>query len=217
MRLIFLTDNHANNAARSLGDSLKDDYSIDIFESDWSTVPADITGYDILLVSIIAGCDGNAQPGEELAQTVKHYLDAAKPLLILHGGSAAFPNHPWWRQLVGYRWVRKNDPAGQPASVHPIRRLEARLCDVAHPLASKLKPFTVETEEIYTQLEKTAPSVILMDCECDGRTWPQVYISKSQDGGRVAGFIPGHHASTLLMPSVQHNIRALVNYCVNGE
>ena len=41
---------------------------------------------------------------------------APLPLLLLHGSSAAFWHWDWWRRIVGYRWVRGNDPDGIPAS-----------------------------------------------------------------------------------------------------
>ena len=120
--ILFAADNHyGTHAGQNLYECLRPHHEIQFHEDDWRCL---IEGnlaekYDLLMFHLIGGtCDVPA-PGPVAEQQVKEYLQAGKPMFLLHGSSATFWQCAWWRSIVGFRWVRKEDP-DEFAPVHTL-------------------------------------------------------------------------------------------------
>ena len=138
------------------------------------------------------------------------YLERGKPLLLIHGGSAAFWSWEWWRGIVGFRWVRQNDPDGVAASTHPIRPYRVDVAKCRHPLCKQLQPMDLGEDEIYTRLEQTNPALALMETTILEGTFPQCWENGTPWNGRVIGFLPGHRKAIVQDARLVSNVALLI-------
>ena len=148
---------------------------------------------------------------DQAAEAVRRYFETGKPVLLLHGGSAAFWPFDWFREAVGLRWVRGNDPDGVVASFHPKEPYRVEPAKCRHPLVSRLIPMDLPQDEIYTALEQTRPMWVLMNTTISSGTFPQCTESTSPWGGRVINFLPGHAATVTRDPALIANVRTLID------
>ena len=134
-----------------------------------------------------------------------------KNLLLLHGGSSAFWPYAWFRELVGIRWVRGNDPDGFVASFHPHEPYKVVRAKCRHRLVNKLVEMDLPKDEIYTGLEQTRPVWTLMNTTISTGTFPQCTESATPWGGRVINFLPGHDKSVTRHPDFIANVKLLID------
>jgi len=212
--IYFLADDHYQaRPGEALYEILKDRYPISFYKSNPSgiTTPA-FASCDLLILNMIAGTDGPELPGEEVEKALLAHVQAARPLLLLHGASAAFWHWEWWRKMVGFRWVRNNDPDGTAPSVHPTRPYKVEVAKCRHPLAQKLQPMSFPSDEIYIQLEQTSPTVTLLETTTEEGTFPQCWETINPWGGHVIGFLPGHRSEVVTHPDAVRNVFVLIDY-----
>ncbi|MBT3376108.1 MAG: hypothetical protein HN742_24700 [Lentisphaerae bacterium] len=193
--ILFAADNHyGKHCGRVLNSQIKDRYSIEFHEDDWSCFETGglIETYDLIILNLIAGACDIPPPSEQGEANVKAYLEAGGSMLLLHGASAAFWSCDWWRAIVGHRWVRGNDPDGFDASTHPRRPYRLDVAKCRHPLCTKLTSIDLPEDEIYINLEQTASTTVLMTTTTDEGTFVQAYETFTPWGGRILAYIPGH-------------------------
>jgi hypothetical protein len=213
--IAFFADNHFGaRPGFHLHEKIRDNYSIEFREDDLTDLPGLLSRDDcrMLVMNWISDTGDNPHPGPEIEVPLKTYLQSGRPLLLVHGGSAAFSNWSWWRELVGLRWVRENDPDGFSPSTHPVRPYSVKVAKTSHPLAGELEPFDLPTDEIYTELEQTCPITVIMETTTTEGTFPQAYVARSPWGGKIAGFIPGHCPEAFESPALIKNIRAIMDW-----
>lgn len=211
--IYFLADNHFGaRPGAALYAELHHDYKIHFEENTFPCLESvDLReNCSLLILNFIAGTGTTASPTGAAEANVRRYLEAGKPLLLIHAGSAAFWHWPWWREVVGLRWVRNNDPFQIAPSVHPTAPYRVDLCKCRHPLLPHLRPMDLPSDEIYIQLEQTAPAVFLMQTTIDQGTFPQCHENRSPWGGRVIGLLPGHSAEVVRHPDYLANVRAII-------
>jgi type 1 glutamine amidotransferase len=216
--IAFFADNHFNaRPGYYIHQRLDTSLPIEFHEDDLSALPHLLSSPDcrLLILNWISDTGDNPHPGTEIEQPLKAYLASGRPLLLLHGSSAAFAQWAWWREMVGLRWVRPNDPDGFPPSTHPVRPYSINITKTRHPLAAQLKAFELPTDEIYIHLEQTCPVSVLMETTTDEGTFPQAYLAKNQWDGTIASFIPGHKAASFDCPQLIDNIQLLIAYLLS--
>ena len=213
---IFVADDHYKAyPGRNQYECIRDAYSDIVFrENDWSV----FTEYDLakdcdlLILNMIADTCGLPLPDEEQSAAVKRYLESGKNLLLLHGASAAFWHHSWYREIVGIRWVRNNDPDKVAASFHPKEPYCVKPSKVRHPLAGKLVEMDFIEDEIYCSLEQVTPVTTLMETTISLGTFPQCTESFTPWGGKVINFLPGHRPEVTRDERLIANLKVLVDY-----
>jgi hypothetical protein len=213
--IAFFADNHfAARPGFHLAQQLESEFPLAFHEDDLSPLPHLLARPDcsLLILNWISDTSGNAHPGDEIGRPLRAYLEAGRPMLLLHGASAAFHQWPWWRELVGLRWVRAADPDGFAPSTHPVRPYSVTVAKTRHPLAASLVPFAVPQDEIYIQLEQTAPLTVLLETNTVEGTFPQACIGRTRHGGQVASFIPGHAPAAFAVDGLITNVRTLIRY-----
>lgn len=217
--ILFAADNHYGaHSGRTLYQQLADAYPIDFSEDDWSCFLGEPLEdrYQLLILNLIADTCGVPAPCAESGAAVKAYLEAGRPMLLLHGASAAFWHEDWWRPIVGYRWVRNHDPDGSPASHHPTRPYTVVPSIGRHPLIQRLAPLKLPADEIYMALEQTCPTVTLLETTTDEGTFPQAYECVSPWGGRIIGYLPGHASQVVSQSGLVDHVRVLMeDLCMN--
>jgi len=216
--IIFLADTHFGSRSGALFyEALKDRCPMAFYENDLTPLadPAFTEACDLLILNLIAGTGAQPLAGLESELHLRAYLEQGKPLLLLHGASAAFWHWDWWRRIVGFRWVRENDPDGTPKSTHPIRPYQVDVSKCRHPLCAHLQPMDLGEDEIYTRLEQTAPATILMETTIEEGTFPQCWENTTPWGGRVIGFLPGHRKETFQNAQLLSNVALLISSLLN--
>jgi hypothetical protein len=172
---------------------------------------------ELLILNLIAGTGNQPLAGAEAEKSLRVYLERGNPLLLVHGGSAAFWHWPWWRSIVGYRWVRGDDPDGFAPSTHPTRGYRLDVSKARHPLCKQLKSFDVPEDEIYIRLEQTCPATVLMETTTVEGTFPQCYECTTAWGGRVIGFLPGHKPQVAGSDDVAETVATLIRDLTRGK
>lgn len=213
---LLIADNHfGKHPARIIRQELADGHGIDFrfFEDDLTSF-LDISpgSVDLLALHLIGDTSGIAHAGIEVEKWVQEYLRPGKPLLLLHGSSAAFSKWAWWRRMVGFRWVRKEDPDGLAPSTHPIVPARMARTKTVHPLAARLRDFDMPEDELYINLAYEGPTWVLMEASYEGRSFPMCYECRSSHGGTIVGWLPGHREPTLRHPDFLHNTAEIVRY-----
>ena len=215
--IYFFADNHygARPGKRifdALPEALKkqilfreDDFSI-LENGEW------LHDCDLLVLHMIGETCGIPHPGKQAEKAVRKYYDQGGSFLLLHGSSAAFWKWEWWRKAVGLRWVRPGDPDGVPPSTHPTAACSVIRTKTCHPLGKKLRDFHLPEDEIYTDLEETAPIMTLMTTDTAGKTYPQCCETISPAGGRLISFIPGHKPECTANQDLLFNIELLISF-----
>ena len=214
--ILFVADNHYGAySGRNIYEMIAADYPEMLFvEDDWSCFTAyNLAGEcELLILNMIADTCGLAIPTSDAADSVRRYCEEGKPLLLLHGGSAAFWPYKWFRESVGLRWVRGNDPDGVEASFHPHESYRVEVSKCRHPLSKKLVPMALPMDEIYTGLEQTSPFTILLETTISSGSFPQCTESFSRWGGRVINFLPGHDPVATRCFDLVKNVKILIDY-----
>jgi hypothetical protein len=213
--ITFLADDHYDaHPGAVLNEALTGRFPIVFAENDLSALeaPGFAEKCELLILNVIGETCNQPAPSAAAERAVRAYVEARKPLLLLHGSSAAFWEWAWWRTLVGLRWVRGGDPDGVPASTHPVRPYKVEVSKCRHPLCKVLKPMDLPKDEIYTRLEQVGPVTVLMETTTDEGTFPQVWENVTPWGGRVIGFLPGHGQDAVRNPALVENAAALIQY-----
>ncbi|XHR28269.1 MAG: ThuA domain-containing protein [Chthoniobacteraceae bacterium] len=211
--ITFLADDHYNaHPGAALHEAIAGRFSIAFAENDLS--PLEAPGFaektELLILNVIGETCGQPAPSAAAEKAVRAYVEAGKPLLLLHGSSAAFWQWAWWREIVGLRWVRGGDPDGVEPSTHPVRPYRVDVSKCRHPLCKKLQPMDLGEDEIYTRLEQVCPVTVLLETTTVEGTFPQAWENTTPWGGRVIGFLPGHKKEIVQAPAMVANAVTLI-------
>lgn len=213
--IIFAADNHYDaHPGAALSRGLMPRFDHRFMEDEWGGL-ADaslMSSCSLLILNLIAGTGSAPMPGSGEEQQVKAYMARGRPVLLLHGASAAFWHWTWWRPLVGFRWVRGEDPDGFQPSTHPTRPYRVEVAKCRHPLARQLRPLDLPEDEIYIRMEQTCPTMTLMETTIAEGAFPQCYVATTPWGGQVIGFLPGHRPEVAASPAVVETVSTLIRY-----
>ena len=212
---LFVADNHYDSRPGfELYSRIRHEYEIGFHEDDFAALEDERTMGDcsLLILNMIGSTCGLEHPGDAAETAVRDYAERGGDFFLLHGGSAAFWQWPWWREMVGVRWVRGNDPDGIEKSTHPIAPYRVEICKVRHALATALVPMSLEEDEIYIDLEQVCPTQTLMQTSIEGVSHPQLTYNRTPWDGTVVNFMPGHRPSTFENPDYLANARAILDY-----
>ncbi len=217
--VLFAADHHYDtHAGKILAEELQKGRDLDFHENDWSCFGRlDGAGSgDVLMLNMISGSCDIPPPKEEAAKAVRGFLERRGGLFLVHAGSAAFWQYDWWREAVGMRWVRDDDPDGFDPSTHPRMPYSVLPAKSRHPLCSRLLPMEFAEDEIYTELEQTQPLWTLMYTRLPQGTYAQCYLAATPWGGTVVGFLPGHRAEVARDPVYITNVEILLNFLTDA-
>ncbi|MGC3990861.1 MAG: ThuA domain-containing protein [Chthoniobacteraceae bacterium] len=217
--IYFLADDHYGmRPGAKLFEVLNDRYSFVFRENNLHCLTEpEFRKCQLLVLNLIAGTGGAVLPGAAIEHPLRAYIETARPLLLLHGASAAFWHWDWWRSIVGYRWVRNEDPDSFPASTHPTRPYQVKIAKCRHPLCKKLSPLDLPEDEIYIHLEQTTAAMTLLETTTDEGTFPQAWETMTPWGGRIIGFLPGHRREVVTHPDVVANVSTLIDYLLTPQ
>ncbi len=210
--IIFAADNHYGaHPGKNLHDALCKRYEMSFAEDDLRVLN-NLSDCDLLILNLIGGTCEVPLADETCERAVRSYCERRGNLLLLHGASAAFWHWPWWRTLVGLRWVRPADPDGVSPSCHPRQPYQLEVAKTRHPLTSRLHAAALPTDEIYIHLEAVTPYLPLLTTTISEGTFVQCCISATPWGGTVVNFLPGHCPEAVAHPDLVHNVALLIEF-----
>jgi len=215
--IYFFSDNHYDAHPgkvlyEELPGELKD--RICFFEDQWDELEDGRWEKEcsLLILNLIGETCDQPHAGDGAEKALRAYLESGRPMLLLHGSSAAFWKWPWWRPLAGLRWVRPGDPDGVETSTHPHSPCIIDVAKTRHPLASRLKAISLPDDEVYINLEQTCPVSVLMTTHIEQGTFPQCCEAISPWSGKIISFIPGHKPECVRTPELVYNIVTIIHY-----
>jgi len=213
---LFLADNHfGKHPAKTIHRELGNRFGLNFrfYEDDLNSFLENSPGsVDFLILHLIGDTSGVDHAGPEVEKWIFEYLQSQKPLLLMHGASAAFWKWDWWRRIVGLRWVRDNDPDGMPPSTHPVVSAPIVRTKSTHPLTGRLRNFEMPEDELYIDLAYVGPIWVLMAAPHGGESHPMLYECESPGGGQIMGWLPGHREETLRHSDFLHNTVEIIHY-----
>lgn len=218
--ILFLADNHfGKHPAQMIHGALTEHYGAKVafFEDDFETfLDVEPETVQLLILHVIGDTSGIAHAGPEVEEWMLRYFRPGKPVLLLHGSSAAFWKWSWWREMVGFRWVRGEDPDGLEASTHPVVPARIYRTKSTHPLVKRLDDFEMPEDELYINLAHAGPAWVLMEASFEGRSHPMLYEGQTTWGGQLVCWIPGHRETTLRHPVFVHNTVQILRYMLGS-
>ena len=217
-KILFAADNHyGTHGGKVLYESLKDDFNIDFYEDDWKCFSHEYLThkYDLIILNMISGTCDNHSPSLQDTKNILSYLQLSMPIFLLHGSSAAFWQWNWWREIVGFRWVREGDPDGVLPSSHPVCSYGLKKTKVRHPIQNELREINILKDELYTELEQTCQTITLLEAVTEKGTFPMCYETTTPWFGKIAGYIPGHDPDVIKMTDNIHNCKAIIKWLLN--
>ena len=221
MIYFFADDHYGVHPGKVIFDHLPEGLrkNINFQENDWTLLESGawLKDCELLILNMIGTTCNLPHPGAGAEKSVREWVEKGGNILMLHGSSAAFWQWDWWRQIVGFRWVRPNDPDGIPASTHPKRPYKVVPAKTRHPIVKELIPLELPEDEIYINLEQVSPAFTLMETRIEEGIFPQASESVTRYGGKMVNFIPGHAPEVTGNPDVIRNITVLVNYLLKGN
>jgi hypothetical protein len=214
-QILFAADNHyGTHGGKVLFEKIKDNFDIDFYEDNWSCFSHDNLAdrYDLIILNMISGTCDIHSPSILDIKNILTYIQIGMPLFLLHGSSAALWQLSWWREIVGYRWVKDVDPDGVAPSVHPICPYKLRVAKSRHSLCEKLKAIDLPKDELYTDLEQTCPAITIMEAVTEKGIFPMCYEATTLWGGSIITYIPGHDPEVIRIPENIDNCKAIIKW-----
>ena len=111
--ILFASDNHYEaRPGASIYERIRNDYDIEFFEDDWSCFKQEnLNSCKLLILNMIGDTCDLPHPGSDAEAAIKSYVESGKPILLLHGSSAAF-----------WKWSAARSTAPFPKKSAPRRR-----------------------------------------------------------------------------------------------
>ena len=216
MIYFFADDHYQSHPGRNIFEHLPEKLRcrMQFFENDWQLLESGswLADCDLLILNMIGTTCNQPHPGISAENAVRTWYEKGGDILLLHGSSAAFWQWEWWRNAVGFRWVRPGDPDEVERSVHPVRTFTTTVAKTRHPLIGKLQEFTLENDEIYIRCEQTLPMTVLMETNTDEGIYPQCVECINPYGGKQIIFLPGHRVESFENAGFIANNIALIEY-----
>ena len=216
MIYFFADDHYGVHPGKNIFEHLAEDLKnrIIFIENDWSLLESGkwLEDCELLILNMIGTTCNLPHPDENAEKAVRRYCEKGGNILLLHGASAAFWQWDWWRRIVGLRWVRPNDPDNVSPSVHPVNSYSLKVVESSHILSSKLISFSLNTDEIYTELEQVSPTVVFMESVSEEGIYPQCFETVTPWNGKMLSFLPGHSVEATSNIALIENVTAAIKY-----
>jgi putative membrane-bound dehydrogenase-like protein len=169
------------------------------FTQNANGVPAIMKDLDVLVWS------ANQPIANETAKALTEWVNAGKPLVLLHPGTwYLWKNFPEWNSVIAGGGARGHDNFGE---------FEVAIENRAHPVTIGVTERFKITDELYNFIPdpKGTPIEVLASATSpkSGKTFPQVFIVKHPKA-RIVGITLGHDAKAHDLPEFQKLLKQAV-------
>lgn len=148
--------------------------------------------------------------GEAGRAAIEKHVARGRGVLGIHTAAICFDDWPAWRDHLGVRWVwgRSHHPAPCAISV--------RASAVTDPIVAGIAPFSVH-DELYSDLERTPGTRVLMEARADGRVWQPVVVTSDRAGRRAAYVAFGHDMASMTAAPVRTVIARAARWAAGAD
>jgi type 1 glutamine amidotransferase len=169
------------------------------FTQNANGVPAIMKDLDVLVWS------ANQPIASETAKALTEWVNAGKPLVLLHPGTwHLWKNFPEWNSVIVGGGARSHDNFGE---------FEVSIENRAHPVTAGVTEHFKITDELYHLVPdpKGTPIEVLASATSPktGKTFPQVFIVKHPKA-RIVGITLGHDAKAHDLPEFRKLLKQAV-------
>jgi type 1 glutamine amidotransferase len=169
------------------------------FTQNANGVPAIMKDLDVLVWS------ANQPIASETAKALTDWVNAGKPLVLLHPGTwYLWKNFPEWNSVIAGGGARGHDNFGE---------FEVSIENRAHPVTAGVTERFKITDELYNFIPdpKGTPIEVLASATSPktGKTFPQVFVVKHPKA-RIVGITLGHDAKAHDLPEFQKLLKQAI-------
>lgn len=215
-RAVLLADPHHLDPATGLSgrdgllaalqDSVADEVRM-VPADERGLTPADLGDADLL---VVYHTQQTATPDQQ--QVLASYVNAGRPLLVVHCGIGAYANWPEYQRWIGRYWVWK-DQASQalPASKHPHLACELQAVAGLSGFSLPWEDAWLPRDEVYVTLGQAGPIQVLATMRArrpDGSEIHEPAIWRSLEKPNVLVTLPGHRHDMWMLPVMRQQLRA---------
>lgn len=192
-------------------------FKVDVSETPGLLTASFLEPYDVILSnwnSFGLGPDAENWP-EEAKRAYFDFVHRGKGHVVVHAGSASFPDWEEYGRLTLATWK-----AGQ-TSHGPRHKFSVRIDKADHPVTAELEPFEIE-DELWNRpgLSKgvtvLASSYSAPDKEGTGQ-WEAAALAGRFDRGRCFTLLLGHDVEAMKNPGYQALLRRGVEWAATGR
>lgn len=156
----------------------------------------DLAGADLLLVY-----HTQEQTTAETEAVLTAWVDAAKPLVIVHAGLGAWPKWEAFQQWCGVIWE-------WGVSTHPHEPTNLEVTE-GNPLRFTYREAWLPKDEVFIKLKEVAPIQIGLTATLkDGSVYPAAW--RSEKYPNVGAWMPGHRQDSWRVPAMRQGLAELV-------
>lgn len=156
-----------------------------------------LTEKDIEGAGLIVIYHTHNDPSPETRRLLTEWVDARKPLLLLHGAIGAYPKWDKYLEWCGRVWVWE----GPNASFHPH---EECLLTARTPRFGAFREAWVPNDEVYSNLGVTAPTIDLVDGKIPTGSLPVAWLSDRHPN--IGYWMPAHREDLYRLPAVRSGL-----------
>ncbi|MCK7527823.1 MAG: ThuA domain-containing protein [Ignavibacteriales bacterium] len=152
---------------------------------------------------------------DETKNAVPRFRPAGKGHVVVHAGSASFPDWSEYGRLTLATWKTGQTSHG------PIHEFPVRIENVRHPVTEGLEPFMIKDElwnapGLAEGAEVLASSFSAADKQGTGRWEPAVLAGRFGEG-RTLTILLGHDAEAMDAPGFRTLLRRAVEWAATGR
>ena len=159
-----------------------------------------LTGASITNAQVLVLYHTRKESDDTTRATLTEWVEAGKPLLIVHAGLGAWPEWRAFAEWAGYIWEwGVSSHPHEPATLVPAD---------GDPLGLGWKEGWLPRDESFIDLKRTSPTVGLLHATISSGTYPAAWIN--QQHTNVGGWMPGHREDSWRVPAMREGLAALL-------
>ena len=157
-------------------------------------VSSDVEGADFLLLYHFQ------EHGEESQTLVENWVNAGKPMLVVHGALGAYKDWDAFKGWCGRIWDWEQ-------SAHPHEACTLRPATES-PIDFNWSEGWLPRDEIYVKLADVEPVVECLTAETASGSFPAAWVNRQQKN--VGCWMPGHREDAFSVPAMRQGIERML-------
>lgn len=154
--------------------------------------------------------------GADERRRLQDFAEAGGGVLVLNQAMANYPDWPWYRTLVGGRYL-DTPTDGLPASGFRLQEQIIALPVGTHPVTARLggRPFHM-LDETYCRMDLAADNLVLLRTRNSTADGPLVWVSRYAPA-RVVTILPGFGHGAHLNLAYRHIVEDAIGWVAQRE
>lgn len=162
----------------------------------------DLDGIDILYLY-----HTRPEADAETRRSLSEWVDACKPLVIVHASLGAWPNWECYQKWCGLIWE-------WGVSTHPYEPMTMQVAE-GNPLQSSFSEAWLPKDEVFINLKPIQPVLVGLKATLEnGRSYPVAWRSVKHP--HIGVWMPGHRRDSWQVPAMRQGLHDLVSGICNA-